>query len=363
MSPTSLPQPGQTVMVRNRPALVRDVRTGGNPLVGGNLHLVDLEYLDDRSDRTSDTVIWEREVSPRVLSAVRLPDLDTGQPDPPDRLQAFLDAIRWSAPNRLADPKASTVPDPFLLSPWHGAVKTESYQLYPVLKALAMPRISLLLADDVGLGKTVEAGLILTELIARRRVRRVLVVCPAALQLQWQEELRSKFSLDFTRMDRSQVEALQREMGMDVNPWGTSPRMITSMDYLRQPDVLQKFLSAADAMYRVGSGLLPWDLLIVDEAHNFIPGRMGDESQRCQMLREVAAHFEHRLFLTATPHNGFTVSFTGLLELLDPVRFQQKTELAEGDHRQVSAVMVRRLKSELNASSPRPLFASATLKP
>ena len=77
--------------------------------------------------------------------------------------------------------------------------------------------------------------------------------------------------------------------------------------------------------------MLPWDLLVVDEAHNFSPAWLRDESDRCTMLREVGANFEHKLFLTATPHNGYTLSFTGLLELLDPVRFQQKTSLEEED--------------------------------
>lgn len=86
-----------------------------------------------------------------------------------------------------------------------------------------MPRVSLLLADDVGLGKTIEAGLVLTELTARRHVRRVLVVCPASLQMQWREELTDKFSLDFTVLDRTAITEIQREYGMDATR-GRSPR-------------------------------------------------------------------------------------------------------------------------------------------
>lgn len=357
-----IPQPGQMVVVRTRLGRVRDVRTHSHPLVGGNLHLVDVEYLDDRRTPESDTVVWEREVGAQVASRIRLPRPDEVPPDRPERFHAFLDAVRWSAVNRLTDPnRDETLAQP-LLSPWYGAVQVEDYQLYPVLKALEMPRISLLLADDVGLGKTVEAGLILSELIARRRARRVLVICPATIQIQWQDELRSKFNLDFDRMDRAKADGLQRDLGADANPWASTPRIITSMDYLRQPALLEQFLAATRAMYRGDHGLLPWDLLIVDEAHNFTPNRFHDDSQRCQMLREIAAHFEHRLFLTATPHNGFTVSFTGLLELLDPVRFQQKPELTSADHKQIKAVMVRRLKSELNARSARPRFAKRSVK-
>src|SRR5947209_18994898 len=103
-------------------------------------------------------------------------------PDKPALLQAFLYANQWSAVNRLAPQREQDEQELRLISPWQSAVQVEDYQLYPVLKALLMPRISLLLADDVGLGKTIEAGLILSELFARRRIRRVLIICPASLQ-------------------------------------------------------------------------------------------------------------------------------------------------------------------------------------
>ncbi len=265
------------------------------------------------------------------------------EPDPPDRFAAFCDALRWSSVARLP---GLTGDGPALVSPWESAVAPEPYQLYAVLKALEMPRVSLLLADDVGLGKTVEAGLVLRELLGRRRIRRVLVVCPASLQLQWRDELRTKFSLDFTVLDRPATVDIQREYGMDANPWAVTPRAITSMDFLRQRDVLADFLAAADRLER--GHALAWDLLVVDEAHNLAPQGFSERSQRAQMLTEAAQHAEHRLFLSATPHNGFTASFSGLLEQLDPVRFRQTAELNEAEHRQVDLVMVRRLKSELN---------------
>src|SRR5262245_13109767 len=214
------------------------------------------------------------------------------------------------------------------------------------MKALEMPRVSLLLADDVGLGKTIEAGLILRELLQRRRIRRVLVICPASLQLQWRDELRSKFAVEFTVLNREKTTEIQREYGMDANPWAVIPRIITSMDFLRQPDVLANFLAGSERLER--GHALAWDLLVVDEAHNLAPLGFGERSDRSRMLADVAHHAEHRLFLSATPHNGFTASFSGLLEVLDPVRFRQAAQLSEDEHRQVELVMVRRLKSELN---------------
>ena len=179
-----------------------------------------------------------------------------------------------------------------------------------------MPRVNLLIADDVGLGKTVEAGLILKELLLRRRIRRVLVLAPAALRLQWRDELRDKFALPFEVVDRARTESLRRDLGIDANPWRSFSRIVASYHYLRQPDIQEQFLSASRT--RDDSPHLPWDLLIVDECHNLMPSPFGDDSELCHMLRRIAPCFEHRIFLSATPHNGHTRSFTGLLEILDP---------------------------------------------
>ena len=93
---------------------------------------------------------------------------------------------------------------------------------------------------------------------------------------------------------------------------------------------------------------LPWDLLIVDEAHNLLPSPFGEDNQLVKALREITPLFEHKLFLTATPHNGHTRSFSGLLEVLDPVRFTQTSEFTDKEKERVQQVVVRRLKSEIN---------------
>ncbi len=338
----AIPEPGQAVLVRGRPGAVREVRAHTGDAAAS--HLVDVEYLDGWEFPAEDAVLWEAEIDARILQGGGLPRVGDGlQPDSPERFGAFCDALRWSSVARIP---GLTSDRPPLISPWESAVAPESYQLYPVLKALEMPRVTLLLADDVGLGKTVEAGLVLRELLARRRIRRVLVICPASLQLQWHDELSSKFGLEFVVVDRAATVDVQREYGMDANPWAVTPRAITSMDFLRQPDVLAAFLAAAQRVER--GHALAWDMLIVDEAHNLAPQGFSERSDRARMLGEVAHHAEHRLFLTATPHNGFTASFSGLLEQLDPVRFRQISELNDSERDQVGLVMVRRLKSELN---------------
>ncbi|MBU0508057.1 DEAD/DEAH box helicase [bacterium] len=250
-----------------------------------------------------------------------------------------------------------------LLGIWTSAVQVHPYQLVPVVRALQMPRVSLLLADGVGLGKTIQSGLILQELILRRKIRRVLILCPALLQRQWKREMSLKFNLEFDIIDSESTFEIRRRLGIDTNPWKAFPRIITSMDYLRMPDVLQQFVQASgiDTASASSNGhdapAAPWDLLVVDECHNFAPQNSRRASQRHQMLREIRFLFEHRLFLSATPHNGKTVSFTGLLELLDPVRFQIHAQMSDHDRVNLEEVKVRRLKEDIKKYTLRPPFS------
>jgi superfamily II DNA or RNA helicase len=349
-----IPRVGMFATVRNR----RGVTTGVEPFDGptGRLHLVTIDYKDDQFPR-GEKLIWELEPAGRLLEPTALPNVGSSNPMPVEDYDALLRATRWSAAIPFIDPDGSgplgRLP---IASPFHGAVQVDDFQLVPLLKALRMPRVSLLLADDVGLGKTIEAGLILTELLLRRRVQRVLVLTPASLRLQWRDEMRDKFSLSFDLVDRDETHALRRRVGMDANPWRSFSRIISSYHYLRQEDVLDQFLAACRTPE--GSPHLPWDLLIVDECHNLMPAAFGDDSDLCRMLRLLAPQFEHRLFLSATPHNGHTRCFTGLLEILDPVRFSQTNTLREAERGRVQQVVIRRLKREINTRTNPPKFCT-----
>src|SRR5207245_3235966 len=133
-------------------------------------HLVSLLSVEDDALGEELQVVWEVEPGAAVVEKVALPE-PTGF-DPPDRLDAFLDAVRWGA--------ASTADVRNIQSPFRSGIDIEDYQLDPVVRAMHMPRVNLLIADDVGLGKTIEAGMTILELILRHRARRILVVCPAA---------------------------------------------------------------------------------------------------------------------------------------------------------------------------------------
>ena len=337
------PRVGMLATIRNRRAIVTAVDPYDGPR--GRFHMVNLDYID-ADGVPSDTLLWEREISATLLEPNALPQVSRTQPMVTGDFDALQRATRWTSLSPFVTP-GSEEPPQAIAAPLFGAVQAEDFQLVPLLKALQMPRISLLLADDVGLGKTIEAGLILTELLLRRRIRRVLIISPASLRTQWQQEMKDKFSLSFDVVDRAETFAIQKRLGLDANPWRTYPRIITSYYYLRQPDVLEQFRAAC--RQPEGSAQLPWDLLIVDEAHNLMPAPFGDDSDLSKMLRTISPWFEHKLFLTATPHNGHTRSFTGMLEQLDPVRFTQTSEFTDAGRRRAEEVVVRRLKREINA--------------
>lgn len=347
------PRVGMLAIVRRRRGIISEVREFDGDR--GRVHLVRLDYKDD-SRPPFEEVIWELEPSRLLLEPSELPR-PSDPPMPGEDFDALVRAARWTAITPYVDPDAAGPVERLpVSSPFHGAVEIDDYQLVPLLKALRMPRVNLFLADDVGLGKTVEAGLILSELLIRRRVNRVIILTPASLCIQWRDEMWSKFSLSFDVINRDTTLLLKRSCGIDANPWRCCPRIIASYHYLRQHDVLEQFLSACKTPE--GSPHLPWDLLIVDEVHNLMPSSFGEDSQMCRMLRLIAPQFEHRLFLTATPHNGHTRSFTGLLELLDPVRFSRTDELRPAERERVRQVVIRRLKREINACTTPPPFCN-----
>src|SRR6201984_3105473 len=190
---TSPPEQGQLVNVRSRQWIVNDVRpstlpTGAlQPHSSGPQHLLTLSSVEDDGLGEELQVIWEIEPGAKVIEKVALPE-PTGF-DPPDNLDASLDAVRWGA--------ASTADVKNIQAPFRSGIDIEDYQLDPVVRAIQMPRVNLLIAAYVGLGKTIEAGMPSLELIIRPRARRILVVCPSALQIQWKEQMRDKFGLDF----------------------------------------------------------------------------------------------------------------------------------------------------------------------
>lgn len=336
-----IPEQGQLVEVRRRRYVVNEVSASSlqpSPLSLDRTHqqhLINLTSVDDEGLGESLQVIWELEPDARVYDQSGLPQPDAF--DAPPRLDAFLNAVRWGA--------IATTNDRTLQAPFRSGIEIEAYQLDPLVRALQMPRVNLLIADDVGLGKTIEAGLVIQEMILRYRAQRILIVCPAGLQIQWRDQMRDKFGLEFRIVDATLMKELRRRRGLHVNPWTHFPRLITSVDYLKRDRPMRLFKEVLP-----GNGMSyprKFDMLIVDEAHNVAPsgsGRYAIDSLRTKAIRTLTPHFEHRLFLTATPHNGYAESFSALLELLDNQRFARGIA---PDPDRLGMVMVRRLKSDL----------------
>ncbi|MCX6345660.1 MAG: DISARM system SNF2-like helicase DrmD [Armatimonadetes bacterium] len=354
-----IPEPGQLVEVRQRRFVVTEIQRSALPadMSGHNVndlqHLITLSSVEDDALGEELQVVWELELGAHVFNKANLPEL-TGYDDPA-RLDAFLNAVRWGAISS-ADVRA-------LQSPFRSGIEIEDYQLDPIVRALKMPRVNLLVADDVGLGKTVEAGLVVQELLLRYRARTMLVVCPAHLQIHWRDQMREKFGLEFRIVDSAMMKDLRRRRGLHVNPWKHFPRLITSMAFLRRDRQMRLFREVLPAE---GEPAFPrqFDLLIVDEAHNIAPSGSGHyamDSLQTAAIRTIAPHFEHKLFLTATPHNGYPESFTALLELLDNQRFARAVK---PDPKQLETIMVRRLKRDLPPNwDGTPRFPERTIEP
>jgi len=346
----AVPEAGQLVEVRRRQWVVTDVSGGALPSSdNGDQHLVGLSSLDEDSMGEDLQVVWQMETGARVLEKAGLPSI-TGW-DSNDCLEAFLDAVRWGA--------VTNADRSFLQSPFRSGITIEDYQLDPLVRAVEMARVNLLIADDVGLGKTIEAGLVIQELLVRHRARTVFVVCPASLQVKWQTEMQEKFGLEFRNVDTEYVKCLRRERGIHVNPWTSYPRLIASMDWMKSGE---GFRLLKDVLPPRVTYPRKFDILVVDEAHNVAPASTSMyalESQRTRLIRSLAPHFAHRLFLSATPHNGYQESFTSLLELLDDQRFARTVM---PDEKQLHRVMIRRMKSDIVDANGKPVFPTRKLE-
>lgn len=337
----SAPAPGEIVRVRQRQYLVEEVQPPPEP---GDATLVSMSCLDDDAQGEALEVLWEHEIDTEVVLASwdRIGRRDF---DAPSRFAAYLHALRWNC---------VTATNPRLFqSPWRAGIEVMSYQLEPLRKALRLPRVNLFIADDVGLGKTIEAGLVLRQMLMRQRVRRAVVVAPPSVVIQWREELEQRFGLTFVIYDRDYVARCRRERGYAVNPWTTHSRFILSHALLRDEEYAAPLrdLLSIDENGKPRDGADPGSLLILDEAHHAAPAsssKYAIDSQFTRAVRDLAERFEHRLFLSATPHNGLSNSFSALLEILDPQRFVRGTPV---EPKLRDEVMVRRLKADLREVS------------
>ena len=244
-----------------------------------------------------------------------------------DRTSAFtqsrlyLEAVLRRTPLPQSE-RGLALPDGFLLDPL-------IYQQRPAEKALQGLRPRILLADVVGLGKTLEIGLILAELIRRGRGERILVVTPQQVLEQFQHELWTRFAIPLVRLDSVGIERIQRDIPAGRNPFLVYKRAIISVDTLKNQGKYGQHLEE-----------MPWDIVVIDESHNLI----GEASLRNKLAKLLARKTDALLLASATPHNGDGRSFAELIGLLDPAAIADPTDYSAAD---IEHLYIRRTKVSL----------------
>ncbi len=337
---------GNCIRARRRHWLVEnDSTTESDPEV------LEVVCIDDDAQGQRQTLIPSCEIDLELVDDQAWENLGKDTPSDPKSFSLYLQNLQWNT--------ATSADQSLFQSPFRAGIELSPYQLVPLAKALDLPRVNLMIADDVGLGKTIEAALVMRELMLRRRLNFFMVAAPSSMTLQWQEELASKFGISATIIDRDFFADVRAERGFAYNPWNTGNAFIISHALLRDP-------SYTDGLYAILGDFRSRSMLIIDEAHHIAPSHgqlYGVDTQLTRTARDVCKLFEHRLFLTATPHNGHSNSFSALLEILDPQRFTRGIEIDRNEHEQV---IIRRLKSDLreltNTPFPRRIVEPITLE-
>jgi superfamily II DNA or RNA helicase len=281
----TLIKPGIIINMRNRLWRVDEfdgLEVVATPITGDSndqrIFLADVENIrEERFERINAEL-------PGDLSAQRL------------LLRAYqFDLIHGSAP---------------FLSLHRSSVVPYNYQMVPLVLALEKPTTRMLIGDDVGLGKTVEAGLIISELIQRGKVKRVVFLTPANLKQQWKEALDYFFHIKATIIDSFSRKEFEKELPAGANPWQYFQFVIASIDYAKSPDIKQQIQEQQ------------WDLMLVDEIHLCARPHSNvkatKQQKRYELVKDLSKKISNVLFLTATPHNGYSDSFASILEMINP---------------------------------------------
>jgi superfamily II DNA or RNA helicase len=215
----------------------------------------------------------------------------------------------------------------------HQAVMdTVPFQMDPAIQALEQPRQRILIADGVGLGKTLECGILLSELIKRGRGKRILVLAVKSMLTQFQKELWSRFTIPLTRLDSIGIQRVRHRIPTSHNPFYYFDRSIISIDTLKQ-----------DAEYRTYLENAYWDIIVVDEAHN-VAERGKLISLRSKLAKLLASRSDTLIMLSATPHDGRAKSFASLMNMLDPTAIANPEDYGPDD---IKGLFIRRFKKDI----------------
>jgi superfamily II DNA or RNA helicase len=213
------------------------------------------------------------------------------------------------------------------------AMDVVPYQIQPTLQAFSQPRQRILIADAVGLGKTLEAGILISELIRRGKGKRILVVTVKSMLTQFQKEFWNRFTIPLTRLDSVGIARVRNQIPSNHNPFFYFDKSIVSVDTLKQGIEYRNYLEKAY-----------WDIIVIDEAHNVAERSSG--SQRARLARLLASRSDTLIMLSATPHDGRAKSFASLLNMLDATAIANPENYSKEDYAD-KGLVIRRFKKDI----------------
>lgn len=306
---------------------------------GARILVRDTEWLVRRTDRTSTGSL--------AIDAIGLSEIVR------DKTAIFLDEIEPSiiildpaSTELVSDTSSSykasllyiesllrqTPPtDEFIYVGQKAAMDTVPYQFDPALQALQQPRHRILIADGVGLGKSLECGILLCELIKRSKGKRILCVTVKSMMTQFQKELWSRFTIPLVRLDSTGIQRVRSEIPTNHNPFYYYDKTIISIDTLKQ-----------DREYRTYIENAYWDIIVIDEAHNV--AERGTNSLRSRLAHLLSQRSDTLIMLSATPHDGRAKSFASLMNMLDPTAIANSDNYGPED---IKGLFIRRFKRDI----------------
>jgi len=308
--------PGARVIVRDAEWLVRKVSrtsTGGQSITVTGIS----ELVKDKESIFLDEIDKNIEVLDPVDTKLVSDDSSSYQ-----KSMLYMESLLRQTPPT----------DENLYIGYKAAMDLVPYQLDPAIQALEQPRQRILIADAVGLGKTIACGVLVSELIRRGRGKRILVLAVKSMLTQFQKEMWSRFTIPLVRLDSIGIQRVRSRIPTNHNPFYNYDKAIISIDTLKQ-----------DAEYRTHLENAFWDIIVIDEAHN-VARRGKGSSQRAKLAKLLSGRSDTLIMLSATPHDGKARSFASLMNMLDPTAIANPDDYGPED---IKGLFIRRFKKDI----------------
>jgi superfamily II DNA or RNA helicase len=307
--------PGMRVIIRDEEWMVKKVET--NSLDKKTIHCIGISKLV------------------KDHQAMFLTDLEEIEPVDPAKVKLVIDDSPFFRKSRL-----------YIESQWRQKIPTDSalhignraamdlmnFQLEPAQISLRRPRQRILIADTVGLGKTLEAGILMSELIARGKGKRILVITVKSMMTQFQKEMWNRFTIPLVRLDSNKIQKIRAQLPSNYNPFFYYDKTIVSIDTLKR-----------DIEYRTHLENSWWDIIVIDESHN-VAERGSRQAQRSRLAQLLSGRSDTLIMLSATPHDGRSESFASLMNMLDPTAIANPHDYHKED---IKGLCIRRFKKDI----------------